>query len=156
MEESIAIEENLNKMEKIISISEKILSKVGNNNSENVKSLLNELEKLKRDLREQTRKILKNNYELAVIGRVKAGKSTLLNAWLQSDLLPTDHNSCTYTTIEIRSCKNRQRRYNLEYFDKSELESLISEFEKIECGYLSKVEIEKIYRLWSFQKIIKH
>ena len=146
MEDNIAIEENLKKMEKIISNSQNILSKVENKNSKSVTSLLEKLKTLKRDLQDQTRKLLKNNYELAVVGRENAGKSTLLNAWMQSDLLPTDHNRCTYTTTEIRSCNENDQKYQIEYFNKSELENLKSKFDNFWYEKLSKEVIEK--RLW--------
>ena len=51
------------------------------------------------------------------------GKSSLLNAFIGFDLLPSDHNRCTYTTTEIRSCREEtEQKYEIEYFSEAEFQ----------------------------------
>ena len=59
---------------------------------------------LRTNLEDQLRLIDKPYFEVAVVGKEKAGKSMLLNGWLDFHLLPAKKERCTYTTIEIRSC----------------------------------------------------
>lgn len=47
-------------------------------------------------------RIIKNNFEIAIIGLEGSGKSTFINALIGEDLLPTDPNSrCTYASVEL-------------------------------------------------------
>jgi GTPase SAR1 family protein len=79
------------------------------------------------DLEDQLRKIRKKEFEIAVVGREKAGKSSLLNAWIGFDLLPNERNRCTYTTTEIRSCPSeREQKYIIEYFTSDEFNRKLS------------------------------
>jgi GTPase Era involved in 16S rRNA processing len=76
---------------------------------------------MKIDLDDQLKRAKKKEFEIAIIGREKAGKSSLINAWIGFDLLPSDRNRCTYTTTEIRSCVNAdEQRYIIEYFTSEE------------------------------------
>ncbi len=45
-------------------------------------------------------------FRIAVVGLEKAGKSTFVNAWLGSDLLPAKTARCTFTTTQIYSVQN--------------------------------------------------
>lgn len=70
-----------------------------------VKDVLMTIEyEIRQNLEDQLRLIDKPLFEVAVVGKEKACKSTLLNSWLDFKLLPTNKERCTYTTIEIRSC----------------------------------------------------
>lgn len=76
---------------------------------------------MKIDLDDQIKRAKKKEFEIAVIGREKAGKSSLINAWIGFELLPSDRNRCTYTTTEIRSCVHEnEQRYIIEYFTNEE------------------------------------
>jgi hypothetical protein len=79
------------------------------------------------DLSDQLKKTRSNEFEIAVIGREKAGKSSLLNAWIGFDLLPSERNRCTYTTTEIRSCPSEnEQKYLIEYFTSEEFNLKVS------------------------------
>ena len=79
---------------------------------------------MKIDLDDQIKRAKKKEFEIAVVGREKAGKSSLINAWIGFELLPSDRNRCTYTTTEIRSCTNDiDQRYIIEYFTSEEFSS---------------------------------
>jgi GTPase SAR1 family protein len=97
---------------------------------------------------EQKNRMNKNDYEVAIVGLEKAGKSTLVNAWIGWDFLPTSACRCTYTLTRILST-DRKQKYEIEYFSKSEF---YSRFDKIKEEYSKtnnpnsplKFEIEEI------------
>ena len=64
-----------------------------------------EKEKKLRKLKEQAevlkRKIDTGEFEIAVIGLEKSGKSTFANALIQKEILPSDNKRCTYTASSI-------------------------------------------------------
>lgn len=78
---------------------------------------------LKEEVTDQIERVRKQAFEIAIVGREKAGKSSLLNAWLgkQLDLLPSERGRCTYTVTELRSCPNDDSQcFEIHYFDKEE------------------------------------
>ena len=58
-------------------------------------------------------------FRIAVVGLEKAGKSTFVNAWLGSDLLPAKTARCTFTTTQIYSVQNDSQQ-RLETLPKTE------------------------------------
>jgi len=58
-------------------------------------------------------------FRIAVVGLEKAGKSTFVNAWLNSDLLPAKTARCTFTTTQIYSVQD-QNEQRLETLPKTE------------------------------------
>ncbi|CAF0816449.1 unnamed protein product [Brachionus calyciflorus] len=95
------------------------------NNRIDLKSINDEL---KNDLDDQLKRIRKRDFEIAAVGKEKSGKSSLLNAWIGFELLPTDSKRCTYTTTEIRSSANvNEQKYLIEYFSKDEFDQLNSQ-----------------------------
>src|SRR4051794_36560885 len=54
-------------------------------------------------VKRQLDRLEKGEFRIAVVGLEKAGKSTFVNAWLESDLLPTADERCTFTTTQIYS-----------------------------------------------------
>ncbi|MFN8577149.1 MAG: dynamin family protein [Candidatus Sericytochromatia bacterium] len=79
------------------------------NYSDKINSLRNKLEKQLDSLR-------KGEFNIAVVGLEKAGKSTLLNAFLNVDILPNDPKRCTYTTTEVRAVRNNsEQRVEIEF-----------------------------------------
>jgi hypothetical protein len=147
------IEKDLDRCEDIIDISERLLQ-TGFKNDCDLTSLNNQLRELKEDLKDQKAKLEKEIFEIAVVGREKAGKSSLLNAWLDFDLLPCEHTRCTYTTTEIRSCCGKeQQKYRIEYFSiqkfKRKLKTLEEDLSKNSENSLLKKEIDEINQLWN-------
>lgn len=51
-------------------------------------------------------RLQKGEFRIAVVGLEKAGKSTFVNAWLGSDLLPAKPARCTFTTTQIYSVQH--------------------------------------------------
>ena len=113
------IEDDLLTCDKILKLANDILAsyKVELNQIK----LQDSLNLLRIDLDDQIKRARKKNFEIAVVGREKAGKSSLLNAWIGFELLPSERNRCTYTTTEIRSCANDDdQKYMIEYFTADE------------------------------------
>lgn len=61
-----------------------------------------EIEKLKKKAEGLQRKLEKEEFEVAIIGLEKAGKSTFANAMMGIDILPSKDERCTYTSTSIR------------------------------------------------------
>jgi hypothetical protein len=55
-------------------------------------------------------RLQKGEFRIAVVGLEKAGKSTFVNAWLGSDLLPAKPARCTFTTTQIYSVKHESEQ----------------------------------------------
>lgn len=62
-----------------------------------------QLEKKKRDAQKFLKKLEQREFEIAVVGLEKAGKSSFSNAILEIDVLPTADARCTYTSTCIRA-----------------------------------------------------
>lgn len=62
---------------------------------------IDELERIGKDLEFYRNKLEKNIIEVAFVGLEKAGKSTLVNAIISRDILPSDYKRATYTTTQI-------------------------------------------------------
>ncbi|MDO5297184.1 MAG: dynamin family protein [bacterium] len=64
-----------------------------------------EVKKLLRNLQAEAeivlRKLKNNEFEVAIVGLEKAGKSTFANALMENDLLPTKDLRCTFTSTQI-------------------------------------------------------
>jgi len=89
-------------------------------------------EKLKCEINNYIGELNRKEFKIGVIGREKAGKSSLINAWINADLLPTAQTRCTYTTTEIRSCTNEnEQKVVIEYFSREEFAANKQEIEKI-------------------------
>jgi len=106
---------------------------------ENTKTFEHNINELKSELDDQLKRLNKKTFEIAIVGPEKAGKSSLLNAWLGFNLCPTEEKRCTYTTTEIRSCSSlKEQKYEIEYFTRDEYEN--SNFKKS----LTEKEIKEI------------
>ena len=134
---------NLENIEKQLVDCEQALSKIkeilSHHNPENTKLNFSEtVFELKTDLDDQLRKIRKKDFEISVVGREKAGKSSLLNAWIGFNLLPNERNRCTYTTTEIRSCISLDdQKYLIEYFTSDEFTEKLNQIKNSESGIRS-------------------
>lgn len=84
------------------------------------------LQKLLPVVCEQHEKLIANRFEVAVLGTEKAGKSSLLNAWLGEDILPNKDERCTYTSCEIWSASEEEQKYHIEYYTPQEFEQQIA------------------------------
>ena len=60
-----------------------------------------ELKKLKDEAERVHRKLKNNEFEIAIVGLEKAGKSSFANALMENNLLPTKDARCTFTSTQI-------------------------------------------------------
>lgn len=93
------------------------------------------LENLKRKAQNYKRKLEKNEFEIAIVGMEKAGKSTFANALMGNDILPSKEERCTYTSTRICSSDDGKDTAVVEFFSRSEF------WEKFEAQ-LKKMGIE--------------
>jgi hypothetical protein len=121
----------IQKCQIISTLFESIQPLILNSNGEldNFKREFNEIE---RHLYNFKNELGRKEFKIGVIGREKAGKSSLINAWIAADLLPTAQERCTYTTVEVRSCMNqKEQKVVIEYYSREEFESNRREIEEL-------------------------
>lgn len=140
------IETQLVDLETVLNKIEEILSNISLEGKHG--NLKDSLKELRDDLNDQLQRIRKKEFEIAAVGREKAGKSSLLNAWIGYNLLPSNHERCTYTTTEIRSCADlREQKFSIEYFTKKEFDERFGENSKTRgSNLLVQKEKEEIDR----------
>ena len=63
--------------------------------------LKKQLKSLKGEAETVLRKLKNNEFEIAIVGLEKAGKSTFANALMENNLLPTKDLRCTFTSTQI-------------------------------------------------------
>ena len=92
-------EEYLTKLERQIQALDRILKM----DSGTVVSaeLRKQLKNLKAEAETVLRKLKNNEFEIAIVGLEKAGKSTFANALMENNLLPTKDPRCTFTSTQI-------------------------------------------------------
>ncbi len=66
-------------------------------------------------LETRVKEVINGRYVLAVVGEAKAGKSTLINALLGEDILPTGTLQTSSTVVEI--CKSEEKYLEVHYAD---------------------------------------
>ncbi len=93
------------------------------------------LEDLKRKAENYKRKLEKNEFEIAIVGLEKAGKSTFANALMGNDILPSKEERCTYTSTRICSSDDGKDTAVVEFFSRSEFDEKFG-------GQLKKMGIE--------------
>jgi hypothetical protein len=122
------LETELNLCLKAIEIPENLLANnfINYSSSDTFCELVNVVAKLKADVQDQIKRFQKPYYEITVVGTNKqSDNSSILNAWLQIDLLPSDRQQIL-TPLEIRSCDmDKDQRYTTEYFTEAEFDQHI-------------------------------
>lgn len=85
-------------------------------------------------------KLEKNEFEIAIVGLEKAGKSTFANAMMGNDILPSDEKRCTYTSTKI--CSGDDTAI-VKFFSPSEFnENFVRRLRKM---HIEKSEIDNYY-----------
>ncbi|MCM1524900.1 MAG: dynamin family protein [Ruminococcus sp.] len=88
-------------------------------------SVHDELKSIKTSAERLKRKLDSNEFEIAIVGLEKAGKSTFANALMGNDILPTKDERCTYTSTSI--CYGEKDEAVVEFFGKDEFDRDFSE-----------------------------
>ncbi|TYC84162.1 hypothetical protein FXB42_12565 [Acetobacterium wieringae] len=102
-----------------ISMSEPILIEDENILMNEISSFINKLEqndKLSCDLADEFEKINSNKFKICVIATMSSGKSTLINAMLGRDLLPSNTAACT-ATITTLTDNDEMEFFDVRCFD---------------------------------------
>ncbi len=97
-------------------------------------------------------KLEKNEFEIAVVGLEKAGKSSFCNALIENALLPTDEQRCTYTSTCIdfsNAEKGTVEFYTEKEFEKDFQDKLkklgIKDPGTYTLSYMTKSKYEELY-----------
>lgn len=118
----------IEKLERIINGVSKILGLKGN--TVITPEMKKELEKYQNKAKLLLPKLQKDEFEIAVVGLEKAGKSSFSNAFIGLTALPTDDQRCTYTSTCIRKGENNSsatvffytwEEFNRDFRDKLQL-----------------------------------
>lgn len=105
-----------------------------------------EITNLKNKVEKQIESLRKGEFHIAVVGLEKAGKSTLLNAFLNVDILPNDPERCTYTTTEIRAVRNiLDQKVEIEFKNINDFDSDKNGIEDICKNFIGSEEDKKKY-----------
>ena len=140
----------IGKLENIIDGIEKI-NAIKNSRIINSDTTAN-LENFKNDAKKLLKKLEKGEFEIAVIGLEKAGKSSFSNAIMDNDVLPTADARCTYTATCIKAGDVDNAVvtfFSIEEFNRSFREKLkvlgIQEVEAYTYNDLDEGRYEKLY-----------
>lgn len=113
---------------------EEILS-INNSNGVIDEDMKDKLREFKEKAVNLKNKIEKNEFEVAIIGLEKAGKSTFANAFMGNVILPTADERCTYTSTNIRY--GDEDTGEVEFYTRGEFEK--SFLQKLETLTLEKL-----------------
>lgn len=61
-----------------------------------------------KQIRENFEKALSSDFEVSVIATMSSGKSTIINAFLGRELMPSKHEACTATIVRIRDVDGKE------------------------------------------------
>lgn len=88
----------------------------------------------------KTRKMIENKlprlergeFHIAVVGMEKSGKSSFINAWIGSDLLPNKKERCTFTTTKLHSVmRDDEQRLEVRPKTQEEFDALIEQLKTL-------------------------
>jgi GTPase SAR1 family protein len=119
-EKKEALKKNLKQCENMLKELENAFKK-----SEKLKGSENKLLELKTECNHQIEILNRIGFKIACLGMESAGKSSLLNAWIGENLLPTKPARCTSTIVEIRHTSEKQK-YSIEYFSQNEFDQFVT------------------------------
>lgn len=97
-------------------------------------AMIKELRKYREKCEKLYRKLDKNEFEIAIVGLEKAGKSTFGNALMGNRILPDADERCTYTSTCIRYGNDQAV---VKFFNMGEMDGIVR-------GYLSVMGIENV------------
>ncbi len=107
-------------------------------------NILRQLENYHSKCEKLYRKLDKNEFEIAIVGLEKAGKSTFGNALMENRILPDADERCTYTSTCIRYGQNRAV---VKFFNNHEMDEVLR-------GYLKTLGVENV-EAYTYQSLSK-
>lgn len=90
-----------------------------------------QLEEIQQKNQKYRHKLASNEFEIAIVGLEKAGKSTFANALIKSNILPSAPERCTFTSTRLVSGSDRA---TVEFYTEAEFEAIFQALLK-EVGY---------------------
>jgi len=138
-------QQQLIRLEKTSVLADKMITLANKTGVDIPSDLLNRLNIERPRLHRQLERLHANRFEVAVIGLEKAGKSALLNAWLEQEILPSARERCTFTSTEIWSAQTEQdQELFIQYYSKEEISKLQLQRRDALLGTLSERERKEI------------
>lgn len=138
-------QQQLVRLEKTSVLADKLITLANKTEVDVSSDLLNRLNIERPRLHRQLERLHANRFEVAVIGLEKAGKSALLNAWLEQEILPSARERCTFTSTEIWSAQTEQdQELFIQYYSKEEINKLQLQRRDALLGTLSERERKEI------------
>lgn len=138
-------QQQLLRLEKTSVLADKLITLANKTGVDIPSDLLNRLNIERPRLNRQLDRLHANRFEVAVIGLEKAGKSALLNAWLEQEILPSARERCTFTSTEIWSAQTEQdQALFIQYYSKEEISKLQLQRRDALLGTLSERERKEI------------
>jgi hypothetical protein len=138
-------QQQLIRLEKTSVLVDKMITLANKTGVDIPSDLLNRLNIERPRLHRQLERLHANRFEVAVIGLEKAGKSALLNAWLEQEILPSARERCTFTSTEIWSAQTEQdQELFIQYYSKEEIGKLQLQRRDALLGTLSERERKEI------------
>jgi predicted GTPase len=98
---------------------------------------INTLPQLESELNLVPQKMNEFSVYIPVIGMFSAGKSSLLNAWLEKDLLPEDQDATTAIATELHFAQNTSMRIFLDDTESKEVSQLPQDAEQANADEVS-------------------
>ena len=113
------------------------------------------IEKIKKEAERVLKKLENDDFEIAIVGMEKAGKSTFANALMENNLLPSKDLRCTFTPTQIRYCRDQEEDsavvsfYSTETFNRDFKDKLfklgIEEYDRYSFDNLPESQYLKMY-----------
>ena len=95
-----------------------------------IKTKNTQIDNLKKDAELLIKKLETEQFEVAVIGLEKAGKSTFINALIQDELMPEAEKRCTYTSIQVTYSSENENSAEIEFYNDKEFNEKFRELLK--------------------------
>jgi len=138
-------QQQLIRLEKTSVLADKLITLANKTGVDIPPDLLRQLNIERPRLQRLLERLHANRFEVAVIGLEKAGKSALLNAWLEQEILPSARERCTFTSTEIWSAQTEQdQQLFIQYYSKEEISKLQIQRRDVLKGILSDRERKEI------------
>lgn len=149
----IELLEEINKFVPIIDGINSVSNRIIKNDEEK-----SDLVKITKSIEKWKKKLSNPKFEVAIIGLEKAGKSTIANALLNEDFLPSAEARCTFTTATIESDPEKDEAV-VEFYTKDEFNERFDalcekiKLPKLNFDALSSTEFNKIVKEQEYHTI---
>lgn len=97
---------------------------------------LKKFQEIRKRLNQRVSRLEQTYINIAVIGLEKQGKSSVINAWIKQELLPTAVERCTWATTTIVNDPNKHEAH-IEFYSREEIDKIIAEL-KNDFGEIGK------------------